>query len=123
MKRARGAPAGSAVGIDVGGTKIAAGLVAGGSGRILAREELATRPERGGEAVLSDCAALALALGGGEVPVGVGLCELVSLCGRPESADTVDWRSRIRIAGMRNTRSVAMATNTSVALASGRPSR
>jgi glucokinase len=92
LNRAGSAPAGSAVGIDVGGTKIAAGLVAGGSGRILAREELATRPERGGEAVLADCAALALALGGGEVPVGVGLCELVGLRGRPESADTVDWR-------------------------------
>jgi glucokinase len=92
LNRAGRAPAGSAVGIDVGGTKIAAGLVDGGSGRVLAREELPTRPERGGSAVLSDCAALAHALGGGEVPVGVGLCELVDLRGRPESADTVDWR-------------------------------
>jgi glucokinase len=92
LNRVGGTPTGPAVGIDVGGTKIAAGLVDGGSGRILAREELPTRPERGGEAVLSDCAALALALGGGEVPVGVGLCELVDLRGRPESAETVDWR-------------------------------
>ena len=59
---------------------------------MLAREELPTLPERGGEAVLADCAALALALGGGKVPVGVGLCELVDLEGRAESADTVDWR-------------------------------
>jgi glucokinase len=92
LNRAGHAPAGCAVGIDVGGTKIAAGLVEGGSGRVLVHEELATRPDRGGEAVLSDCAALALALGGGEVPVGVGLCELVDLSGRPASADTVDWR-------------------------------
>lgn len=89
---------GSAVGIDVGGTKIAAGLVDGGSGRILAREELPTRPERGGEAVLADCAALALALGGGGAPVGIGLCELVDLEGRPASADTVDWRG-VDVAG------------------------
>jgi glucokinase len=82
----------SAVGIDVGGTKIAAGLVDGASGRILEREEVSTRPERGGEAVLHECAALARSLGGGDVPVGIGLCELVDLDGRPVSADTVDWR-------------------------------
>jgi glucokinase len=81
-----------AVGIDVGGTKIAAGLVDGETGRMLAREELPTRPERGGEAVLADCASLALSLGRGEVPVGVGLCEIVDLHGRPVSAETVDWR-------------------------------
>lgn len=92
MNPAGRASEGSAVGIDVGGTKIAAGLVDGASGRVLAREELPTLPERGGEAVLADCAALALALGGGDVPVGVGLCELVDLQGRAESADTVDWR-------------------------------
>jgi glucokinase len=92
LNRPGRAPAGSVVGIDVGGTKIAAGLVDGVSGRVLAREEVPTRPERGGEAVLSDCAALALALGGGEVPVGIGLCELIDLDGRPDSADTLDWR-------------------------------
>jgi glucokinase len=66
--------------------------VDGASGRVLARDERPTRPERGGKAVVSDCAELALALGGGEVPVGVGLCELVDLDGRPDSADTIDWR-------------------------------
>jgi glucokinase len=92
MNRPGRARSGSAVGIDVGGTKIAAGLVEGASGRVLAREEVPTRPERGGAAVLADCAALALLLGGGDVPVGVGLCELVDLDGCPDSADTVDWR-------------------------------
>jgi predicted NBD/HSP70 family sugar kinase len=81
-----------AVGIDVGGTKIAAGLVDVEGGRLLAREEVPTRPERGGPGVLSDCAELADALGEGAVPVGIGLCELVGLDGRPASADTVDWR-------------------------------
>jgi glucokinase len=81
-----------AVGIDVGGTKIAAGLVDIETGRLLAREELPTRPERGGRGVLSDCAALADALGDGTAPAGIGLCELVGLDGRAASADTVDWR-------------------------------
>jgi glucokinase len=84
----------NAVGIDVGGTKVAAGLVDGETGRILARDELPTRPERGGAAVLADCAALAAALGEGGVPVGIGLCELVDVRGRPVSAETVNWRER-----------------------------
>jgi glucokinase len=92
LSRAGAPPAGSAVGIDVGGTKIAAGLVECASGTLLAREEVQTRPGRGGEAVLADCAALAASLGGGEVPVGIGLCELVDLDGRPASADTIEWR-------------------------------
>ena len=82
-----------ALGIDVGGTKIAAGVVDVGSGRILERRQVPTLAERGGAAVLADCAALALELGGGTLPVGIGLCELVSLDGRPTSADTVDWRA------------------------------
>jgi glucokinase len=92
LNRAGRFPEASVVGIDVGGTKIAAGLVDAESGRVLAREELPTLPERGGKAVLSDCAALVHALGAGDVPVGIGLCELVDLQGRPESAETVDWR-------------------------------
>jgi glucokinase len=81
-----------AVGIDIGGTKIAAGVVDGASGEILARETVLTRPERGGGAVLEDCTALARKLGGGALPVGIGLCELVGIDGRAESADTIDWR-------------------------------
>jgi glucokinase len=92
LNRAGRFPEASVVGIDVGGTKIAAGVVDAESGRVLAREELPTLPERGGEAVLSDCAALVQALGAADVPVGIGLCELVDLNGRPESAETVDWR-------------------------------
>jgi glucokinase len=83
----------AAVGIDVGGTKIAAGLVDLESGRLLERLQVPTHPERGGAAVLEDCAALAEELGGGELSVGIGLCEIVDLTGRPTSADTVDWRT------------------------------
>jgi len=81
-----------AVGIDVGGTKVAAGLVDGATGVVLARRERRTHPERGGAAVLADCVALASELGDGALPVGIGLCELVDLEGRPASADTIDWR-------------------------------
>jgi glucokinase len=87
----RDAPA-AAVGIDVGGTKVAAGVVDTSSGDVLERRRIATHPERGGAAVLADCAALAAELGGGRLPVGIALCELVDLDGRPASGDTVDWR-------------------------------
>ena len=81
-----------ALGIDVGGTKIAAGLVDTGSGEVLRSERVPTRPERGGEAVLADCVVLAARLAAGDVPVGAGICEVVDLDGRVTSAETVDWR-------------------------------
>jgi glucokinase len=87
----RGARA-AAIGIDVGGTKIAAGVVDTSSGAVLDHRRILTRPERGGAAVLADCTALAAELGGGRLPVGIALCELVDLEGRPASGDTVDWR-------------------------------
>ncbi len=81
-----------AIGIDVGGTKIAAGVVDTATGAVLERRLVATRKERGGPAVLADCAALGSELAGGGLPVGIGLCELVDLEGRPASGDSVDWR-------------------------------
>ena len=93
MQNASPSDSGLAVGIDVGGTKIAAGVVDVASGRVLERRQVPTRPERGGAAVLEACAALAADLGAVSLPVGIGLCELVSLDGRPTSAETVDWRS------------------------------
>jgi len=80
-----------AVGIDVGGTKIAAGLVDLARGSVTERTTAPTAPRRGGAAVLADCAAIALRLGGGGLPVGIGLCELVDLEGRAASSDTIDW--------------------------------
>ncbi len=82
------------VGIDVGGTKVAAGLVEPRDGRVLERLEVPTAPERGPAAVLDDCVVLAtrLSAGLGPVPVGVGVCELVDLDGRVASGQTVDWR-------------------------------
>jgi glucokinase len=81
-----------AIGIDVGGTKIAAGVVDVESGAVLERSQVPTRPERGGAGVLADCAELARRLGGGRLAVGIGLCEIVDLAGRPTTADTIDWR-------------------------------
>lgn len=88
----------SALGVDVGGTKIAAGLVTP-EGRVLAREVIPTLPERGGAQVLADAVALASALRQQaaklEVNVaalGVGVCELVGLQGEILSGHTVDWR-------------------------------
>src|SRR5207247_8107651 len=82
-----------ALGIDVGGTKIAAGLVETATGEVVRSERVPTRPERGGEAVLADCVVLAGRLAAGDVPVGVGICEVVDLAGRVTTAETVDWRA------------------------------
>ena len=48
----------AAIGVDVGGTKIAAGLVPFQSGQVVGKRIVPTRPERGGEAVLADVAEL-----------------------------------------------------------------
>jgi len=109
-----------AVGIDVGGTKVAAGVVDVETGRVVERRQVATHAERGGTAVLAECAALALVLGGGELPIGIGLCELVSLDGRPASADTVDWRSLDVAAAIPGPRVVLEADVRAAALAEAR---
>lgn len=88
-----------AIGLDVGGTKIAAGLVARASGVVLARRLTPTLPQRGGQEVLDDAVALAhellveaSALGCSVAGIGVGVCELVDPHGHITSAHTVAWR-------------------------------
>jgi glucokinase len=81
-----------AVGIDVGGTKVAAGLVDVARGEVVRSERLPTRPERGGPAVLADCVELAARLGGDGIPVGLGICEVVGRDGQLATAETVEWR-------------------------------
>ena len=49
----------NALGIDVGGTKIAAGLVDLDTGTIANRREIPTVPQRGGTSVLEDVISLA----------------------------------------------------------------
>ena len=99
-----------AVGIDVGGTKIAGGVVGFPEGVVRDRNLIPTRPERGPEAVWEDVATLAatlvrraralpLAFAG----VGIGVPELVDLEGRITSGWTIDWRGMSlpeRLAGL-----------------------
>jgi glucokinase len=87
-----------AIGIDVGGTKCAAGLVSLDDGSVLARGLRPTRPERGGEAVLADVIELAKSLqaeakrlGIRPTSIGIGLCELVGPNGQILSEATIRW--------------------------------
>ncbi|HEX2280203.1 MAG TPA: ROK family protein, partial [Thermomicrobiales bacterium] len=86
------------IGIDVGGTKIAAGAVEPASGTVVFRREMPTRPERGGAAVLADIETLAESTAAelrsdGRIPiaVGVGVPELVDATGQIRSAHLLDW--------------------------------
>jgi glucokinase len=88
-----------AIGLDVGGTKMAAGLVALPSGMVVGRQIVRTAAQRGGEAVLADALALvegllgeAAARGLAVAGIGVGVAELVDLEGRVRSAATIEWR-------------------------------
>ena len=89
---------GWAIGLDVGGTKIAGGVVDLAQGRLLLRRETPTQPQRGGEAVLQ--AALTMAeelLRDAGLPqdlflgIGIGVCELVDPAGQVTSGHTVAW--------------------------------
>jgi glucokinase len=86
------------IGVDVGGTKIAAGGVALESGAVAFRREIPARPERGAAAVLADIEKLAEAIAGelrkdGRDPssVGIGVPELVDAAGQIRSAHLLDW--------------------------------
>ena len=86
-----------AIGVDVGGTKIAAGVVTP-DGELLFSRRLPAAPERGGEAVLRDVEELSTALKkraeeAGMKVVGLGLCvaELVDLRGNVTSGQTIKW--------------------------------
>ncbi len=91
----------TALGIDVGGTKIAAGLVVFPEARVLERRQVPTRPDRGGARVLDEVEhvagellAAAEARGTKVAGIGVGICELVSPGGRILSAHSLDWRDQ-----------------------------
>jgi len=86
-----------AIGIDVGGTKIAAGVVTR-AGELLFHRRLPTGAERGGEAALRDVEALSVELinraeEAGMKVEGIGLCvaELVDLDGNITSGHTIKW--------------------------------
>jgi len=88
----------NAIGIDVGGTKVAAGLVAFPEATIRLNREISTNPQRGGSAVLDDVVRLAADLmaeaqraGTTVDAIGLGLCELVSPVGGILSASCIKW--------------------------------
>lgn len=88
------------LGLDVGGTKIAGGVVTFPGGKVRVRRQIATQPERGGEATLGALLELATSLtveaqslGLRTRGIGVGICELVSPSGEIFSANCLPWRS------------------------------
>jgi len=88
-----------AIGLDIGGTKIAAGVVSWPSGEILNRRIILTDPGRGGEAVLKDTLALARQLRDWArerqvkvAGIGAGVAELVDCQGNVTSSCTIQWR-------------------------------
>ncbi len=88
-----------AIGLDVGGTKIAGGVVAMPSGDVLARSTIPTGAHRPGVAVLADALALAeqligtaRELGAEVIGIGVGVPELVTPDGNITSGHAIAWR-------------------------------
>jgi len=90
----------NALGVDIGGTKVAAGVVRFPEGIIHAQRTIPTQAFRGGIAVLDDVESLARSLaaeadrsGTPVEGIGLGLCELVSPQGRILSANAIDWQN------------------------------
>ena len=95
----------AAIGVDVGGTKTALGLIDAVSLTLLATDVIPTGRERGGEAVLRDVSehAAALAqtatrLGRRTVGVGVAVPEIVSLAGQIISAAVIPRWNELPVA-------------------------
>lgn len=87
-----------ALGLDVGGTKIAGGVVAFPSGEVLIKRITPTMPKRSGQEILSDAVGLADNLteearrrGIRVRSVGVGVAELVDAKGLITSQQTIPW--------------------------------
>ena len=94
-----------AVGIDVGGTEVAGGLVDLATGDVVARRRVPTNAARGGAAILADTVALArelcteaARLGVRVGGLGVGVAELVDRHGRVFSDHRIRW-SGLDVAG------------------------
>lgn len=91
-------PTPAVIGIDVGGTKIAAGMVLLPEGRLVHRRRIPTAPQRGGQTVFLDVLHLVDELvaearfeGRSIQGIGLGICELVSREGRLLSSACLDW--------------------------------
>jgi glucokinase len=95
----------SAIGVDVGGTKTALGLLDAGTRTLLARTVIPTGRERGGEAVLADIEqhvralhAQARALGRRVAGIGVVVPENVNLAGQITSNAVIPGWHRLPVA-------------------------
>lgn len=91
----------AAIGIDIGGTKIAAGLVGLAAGRLIERTEMPTPRGQSAEAMLAAIAemaermqAAAKAARIAPLGIGIGLPELVRLDGVPASDWITRWNKR-----------------------------
>ncbi len=86
------------IGVDIEGTKIAAGSVDVSNDSVNNRIEIPTRSERGGAALFQSVrdmiVSLVAAPGGMSHGIGVGICEIADGDGKLRCAVTVDWRSR-----------------------------
>ena len=96
--RATGTQPAWAIGLDVGGTKIAGGVVDSGSGEVRLPRVIPA-PAARGEAALAAAVALAASLqdeasraGIDVARLGVGVPELVDHAGRITSSDVIHWR-------------------------------
>ena len=92
---------GWAVGIDVGGTKVAAAVVRFPKGEIGEVHEFSTKPQRGSGVVLHDVEALTVKVleragnqQGRFFGVGMGVCELVDREGELRSANCIGWKAK-----------------------------
>lgn len=90
---------GWAIGVDVGGTKIAAGLVEVSRGTMSQRRTVATQAHRGGQhvlertrAIICDLLSEANQAGVHVAGIGIGLAELVTTEGQVVSEHTIAWQ-------------------------------
>jgi glucokinase len=95
----------AAIGVDVGGTKTALGLIDAGSLTLLATRVIPTGRERGGEAVLADIEEHAAALaadaarqGRRTVGLGVAVPEIVNLAGQITSSSVIQRWNELPVA-------------------------
>jgi glucokinase len=82
------------IGVDIGGTKIAAGLVRFPEGEVTKELVIRTEAERSGEAVLLDVEELVLQLQAFQADVagiGLGICEIVDRRGDIASDNCIRW--------------------------------
>ena len=91
-------PGFTAIGVDVGGTKIAAAVVTFPEGTVHGRRVIPTLSHRGGAAVLADVEQLTAELAAGSRAegrpvdgIGVGVCEIVDHAGHIASANCIKW--------------------------------